>query len=75
MTLTEKLSEKIEFESRYVEKDGTTRFSVCDHYNWDRDFWSHRHTLIQAFKDRGYDVYVSVRWGVTDIDITKKITL
>ena len=75
MTLTEKLTDKINFESRYADKDGSTRFSVCDHYNWDRDFWNHRNVLIQALRDRGYNVSVSVSWGVTDIDVTKKISL
>lgn len=73
MTLEQKISDKIEYECKYADRDGSTRFSVCDHYNWDRDFWMHRHTIIDAIKSKGYSVYVSSKWGVTDIDVTKNI--
>jgi hypothetical protein len=75
MTLQEKLQNRINIECEYADKNGSTRLSVCDHYNWDRDLWSHRHDIIDAIRKRGYSVSVSVRWGVTDIEISSKINL
>ena len=44
-------------------------------YGWDRDIWNYRDTIIKAIKNRGYNVDVSVNWGVTDITITPKISI
>jgi len=75
MSLTQKLQDKIDYECKYADRDGSTRFSVCDHYSWDRDFWMHRNTIIDAIRNRGYSVSISSKWGVTDIDVTKIINL
>lgn len=73
--IEQKLIEKINEECFYTERDGNTKFSVCDHYNWDKDFWAHKNTIIEALKKKGYSVSVSVNWGVTDINVSKKIEL
>jgi|DEB0MinimDraft_6_1074348.scaffolds.fasta_scaffold245529_1 hypothetical protein len=73
MTVQEKIQKCIDTECNYAEKNEWTRLSVCDHYNWDRDLWNYRHEIIDAIKNRGYNVSVSCKWGVTDITITKKI--
>lgn len=75
MTLQEKLQNFVNKHSDYVEKDGSSEFSVCEHYNWDKDLWLHRQSIIDALRKRGYSVSVYVRWGVTDIEITKPIQL
>jgi len=69
--MTQKIQDKINFELEYADKNGSTTFSVCDHYNWDRDFWDNRHVMINEMRSRGYNVSVSVKWGVTDILISK----
>jgi len=73
MTVQEKIQKCIDTECYYVEKNGSTVLSVCDHYNWDRDLWNYRHEIIDAMKNRGYNVSISCKWDVTDITITKKI--
>lgn len=70
--MSQKVKDKIDEECRYAERDGHSRLSVCDHYNWDRELWMHRHTIIDSIRQRGYNVSVSVKWGVTDIETTKK---
>lgn len=75
MTLQDKLQNAINTECSYADKNGSSRLSVCDHYNWDRDLWAHRESIIDAIRKRGYSVSVSVKWGVTDINITKQFQL
>ena len=75
MTLVDKLQNVVNTECDYAEKKGSSRFSVCDHYNWDRDLWNHRDAIVAAIRRRGYKVSISCRWGVTDIDTTKLIVL
>ena len=72
MTLQDKLQNTINTECNYADKNGSSRLSVCDHSSWDRDLWAHRESIIDAIRKRGYSVSVSVKWGVTDINITKQ---
>lgn len=56
-----------------VNKDGHTKFSTCDHYNWDRDIFNHREEIIQNLRNEGLNVGISSKWGVLDINISKNI--
>lgn len=69
--LEQKINKIIDDELEYADKRGSTKLSTCDHYNWDRDVWNHRHQIIEEIRRRGYSVSVSTNWGVTDINITK----
>ena len=69
--IEQKLNVLVETHVNYIKKDGSTRISTCDHYNWDRDIWNHRHAIINAFKGAGYEVTTSTNHGVLDIDIVK----
>ena len=75
MSTQEKLQQKINSECEYADRKGTSHFSVCDHSSWDRDLWTYRQDIIDAIIKRGYSVSVSIRWGVTDIEIRKPIEL
>ena len=75
MTIQEKLQNFVNNEAKYVERDGTTKFSTCDHRNWDQDIYNHLGAITTALRERGYDVSIKVNWGVTDVTITKKIEL
>ena len=72
MEIQEKILREIDTECRYAEKNGTSRFSTCDHYNWDSDIWNNRQQIITGIRDRGYNVSQSTNWGVLDIITTKK---
>ena len=73
--LQKKLQDKVNEECAYADKNGSSRFSTCDHSNWDQDIWRHHSAIIEAIRCRGYSVSVTYKWGVTDITTTKKITL
>jgi hypothetical protein len=75
MTLQEKIQDAINVECTYADKNGSSRLSVCDHYNWDRDLWAYRYDIVDAIRNRGYSVSMSVRWGVTDIEVSKQLQL
>jgi hypothetical protein len=71
--IEEKLKQIVERECKYADRDGSSAFSTCDYSNWDKDIWRHREVIINSIRNRGYNVSVSVKWGVTDIVTTKKI--
>ena len=73
--LNNKLNAIAKEEMDYADKNGSTTLSTCDHHSWDLDVWRHRAAIIKKIRDSGYNVSVSVSWGVTDILITKPITL
>jgi hypothetical protein len=73
MSIQEKIQHKINSECEYADREGASRFSVCNHSNWDRDLWTYRQDMIDAIIKRGYSVVASIRWGVTDIEIRKPI--
>ena len=58
-----------------VENDGTTKLSVCDERDWDKDLWNYRHQIMDALRGRGYIVNSSTNYGVLDIVVTKKLNL
>ncbi|HQU40257.1 MAG TPA: hypothetical protein PLI89_10350 [Chitinophagales bacterium] len=73
--IKDKLTRFVEATAKDAEAYGSAKFSTCDHYNWDREIWTHRNDIINALKKRGYSVSVSTRWGVTDVTITKSMEL
>ena len=75
MTTEEKLQQVVDTEIKYATERGDSRLSTCNHSNWDRDVWNHRHTIIEAIRNRGFNVSTSTNWGVLDIVTTPKITL
>lgn len=74
-SLEEKIQSVVNTECEYAAKKGSSKLSVCDHYNWDRDKWNYRHQIIEAIKSRGFNVSVSVNHGVTDIVTTQEIKI
>lgn len=73
--LENKLKAFIQNEVDYIEKTGSTKISTCDHSNWDRDIWTHRQDIMNAFIEKGYSVYSKINWGVLDIYVTKHLSL
>ena len=68
-----KLQKIINTEVEYADKDGQSRLSICNARHWDIDIWNYKNEIIQALINRGYNVDVSVNWGVTDIITTPKV--
>lgn len=76
--LRDKLNALIDNHCSIADKRGSSHFSVCDiapYYGWDKDYYVHRSTIIDKFRNLGYGVDVQVRHGVIDITITKPIVL
>lgn len=75
MDIQTKINQYIDTECKYADSRGSSTLSVCDHYLWDRDLWAFRNQIVDAIRSKGYNVSVSVKWGVTDINTTKKINI
>ena len=73
--LKEKLNKNIEYHVERVAEKGSSSFSTCDHYSWDKDIWNHRHSIIDKLIDLGFNVDTQMNWGVLDITITKELKL
>ena len=73
--LKEKLNQIINKRIEVVNKYGSCTLSTCDHYNWDRDIWNHRHSIVDKLIDLGFNVDTQMNWGVLDITITKALKL
>lgn len=73
--LKEKLNKEINYHLNNIKEGGSSRFSTCDHYNWDKDIWNYRHSIINKLRDEGLNVSSKMNWGVLDITITKKLEL
>lgn len=73
--LNEKLQKVIDIECEYADRDGSSRFRTCDHYNWDKDIWRYRHQIVDAIRGRGYIVTVTSSFDLTCITTTKKLNL
>ena len=71
--LRDKILKAVETECQYATRDGSSKLSVCDHSNWDRDLYSFRHQIIDKIKERGFNVSVTSNWGVLDIVTTISI--
>ena len=54
--LKEKLKANIKYHIDRVAKTGSSSFSTCDHYSWDKDIWNHRHSIIDKLADIGFNV-------------------
>ena len=44
--LKEKLNKNIKYHVERVAEKGSSSFSTCDHYSWDKDIWNYRHSII-----------------------------
>ena len=75
MTTQEKITNKIKELAEEVESDGYAVLSVCDHSNWDRDLWMYYRTIMESLRQKGYSVSSQTKWGVLDINITKKLDI
>lgn len=75
--MQEKLQKIINTEVESADKYGQSKLSACNMlgYGWDRDVWNYRNVIIKGIMNRGYNVDVSVNWGVTDIITTQKISI
>jgi hypothetical protein len=73
--LKEKLNKNISYHVDRVNKKGSSSFSTCDHYSWDKDIWNYRNSIIDKLIDLGFNVNTQMNWGVLDITITKELKL
>jgi len=73
--LKEKLNQIINKRIEVVNKYGSCTLSTCDHYNWDRDIWNHRHSIIDKLIEQGFNVDSQMNHGVLDITITANLEL
>ena len=73
--LKEKLNTIINRQIELVNRFGSNTLSTCDHYNWDKDIWRHRHSIVDKLIDLGFNVESQMNHGVLDITITAKIEL
>ena len=73
--LKEKLNKVISKQIEIVNKHGSNTLSTCDHYNWDRDIWNHRNSIVDKLIDLGFNVDSQMNHGVLDITITANLEL
>ena len=73
--LKEKLNKVISKQVEMVNKYGSNTLSTCDHYNWDRDIWNHRYSIVDKLIDLGFNVESQMNHGVLDITITADLKL
>lgn len=73
--LEEKLNQIINKRIEIVNKFGSCTLSTCDHYNWDKDIWRHRLSIIDKFIEQGFNVESQMNHGVLDITITADLKL
>jgi hypothetical protein len=73
--LKEKLNKVISKQVEMVNKYGSNTLSTCDHYNWDRDIWNHRYSIIDKLIDLGFNVESQMNHEVLDITITADLKL
>ena len=73
--LKEKLNKVISKQVEMVNKYGSNTLSTCDHYNWDRDIWNHRYSIVDKLIDLGFNVESQMNHGVLDITITTDLKL
>jgi len=73
--LKEKLKTNIKYHIDRIAETGSSSFSTCDHYSWDKDIWTHRHSIIDKLADMGFNVSQGVNHGVLDVAITANLEL
>lgn len=74
-TAQDKLQKIVDDLAQICDLKGSAQISTCDHYNWDKEVWMHRHAIMDTLKKRGYKVESRTNWGVLDITVAKPITL
>lgn len=74
-SVEEKIQRQIDIECQYADKNGRAKLSTCSVRNWDKDIYNYHNTIIEAIRNRGYNVSVSVNYGVIDIVTTPKINV
>lgn len=73
--LREKLTRIAKEEMDNATKNGYSTLSTCDYSGWDKDVWHNRQAIVKKIRSCGYNVSITVAWGVTDITTTQKIEL
>ena len=73
--LKEKLNKVISKQVEMVNKYGSNTLSACDHYNWDKDIWNYRNSIIDKLIDLGFNVDSQMNHGVLDITTTANLEL
>jgi len=73
--LKEKLNKVISKQVEMVNKYGSNTLSTCDHYNWDKDIWNYRNSIVDKLIDLGFNVDSQMNHGVLDITITANLEL
>jgi hypothetical protein len=71
--LQQKIQNVVNKEAEYADKHGHSKLSTCNAAGWDRDIFNHRLQIMEALRNRGYNVSASVNFGVMDIVTTPKI--
>ena len=74
-SIEKKIKRQIDVECEYADKNGSAKLSTCSASNWDKDIYNYRNTIIEAIRNRGYNVSVSVNYGVIDIVTAPKINV
>lgn len=72
-SLKDKLNAFVDNECEYARKYGKTKYSTCNHSNWDKDIWYFRHDIADIIRSRGFNVRSEINWGVTDYFVTAKV--
>jgi len=75
MNVEQEIQSIIDNMANHVEKTGSTKLSVCNERNWDKDLWNYRHQIMDALRGRGYIINSSTNYEVLDIIVTKKLEL
>jgi hypothetical protein len=73
--LKEKLNRIIDRQVELVNRFGSNTLSTADHYNWDKDIWRYRNSIIDKLIDLGFNVETQMNYGVLDITITTDLKL
>ena len=69
--IAEKISKFVEVEVEYANEYGKSSFATCNHSNWNRDIWAHRHSIMDKIRSRGFNVTSETNHGVLDVSVVK----
>ena len=50
-------------------------YYLVEEIGWDKDIWTHRHSIIDKLSDMGFNVSQGVNHGVLDVVITANLEL
>lgn len=73
ISIQKKIQNFVDNKVRYIEENGKGKFSTCSASGWDQDVFIHRMEIIDALRNRGYEVMTDINYGVLDVYITKKL--